>query len=212
MQNENHTQTSATLDRMSDQLKAIHNLRDGGPESSQCTQNSIRSVLAQTIYEDSDAMSTQLRITTSMPLKACDRTCNCQCHVRTQFQTPQWLSAVIGTLFYSSTNTPSLDVRPCSVTTCLRSQPLSSSRFTYYFPSWMMRAALVYSTWSNLEGKNSSWIVKMPNEIPLNSLCWHYIQAGCVGKVRELLQSRQTSPFDIEPDGASVLHVSGNLE
>jgi len=75
-----------------------------------------------------------------------------------------------------------------------------------------MRAALVYSTWSNLEGKNSSWIVKMPNEISDYSPCWHYIQAGCVGKVRELLQSRQMSPFDIDADGVSVLHVSGNLE
>ncbi|KAF2442022.1 hypothetical protein P171DRAFT_59920 [Karstenula rhodostoma CBS 690.94] len=206
VQNENHNQTSTVLDGIITQLSAVHDLQGENLKGSQHTQSEIRSVLEQTTYDGGDSTSTQLRITTSMPLKACDWTCNCQCHVRNRSQTPQWLSAVVGTLFYCSTNTPSLDFLPCNTTACFRSQSTSSYRFTYYFPSWIMRAALVYTTWNNVQGENSSWSVKMPKEIPLYSPCWHYIQGGFVEKIRELLQLRQMSPYDIGPDGVSVLH------
>ena len=211
VQNQNHTRTSAALDRITAQLSASDCLEDTA-KSNQHAQNNIRYILAHTKHDDGDETSTQLRITTVMPLKACDWTCNCQCHVRTQSQTPQWLSAVVGTLFYSSTNTPSLDVRPCNVISCFRSQPSSSSRLTYYFPSWLMRTALIYSTWSNLKGENSSWVVKMPREIPSYQPCWHYIQTGDVQKIKELLQRREMSPYDIRSDGTSVLHVSWENE
>lgn len=161
------------------------------------------------VYDNSNEPSTQLRITTNLPTKACEWICNCQCHVRTQYQTPQWLSATIGTLFYSSTSTPSLDVRPCNVPSCSRSHPSSSSRVTYYFPTWMLRTALVFSTWSNLKGKNSSWVVKVPREIPYNDPVWNYVHQGDIDAIKGLLENREVSPYDIAPDGSSILHVRG---
>jgi hypothetical protein len=179
MQNKNHTETSVALDQVIGQITAIQGISDNSSKPKQHMQDSIESILAQTIQEDGGTTSTQLRITMTMPLKACDWTCNCQCHVRTQSQTPQWLSAVVGTLFYSSTNTPSLEVRPCNAATCLRSQPSSSSRFTYYFPSWMMRKALAYSTWNKLEGKNASWAVKVPRDTTVSILLALYSGRQC---------------------------------
>ena len=201
-------QTSTTLDEVITRLSAAQITGVGDSGGSQQTQNEFESMLAQTTPDSSNATSTHLSVTTSLPLTACDWTCNCQCHVQTRSQTPQWLSAVVGTLFYASTRTPSLDIRPCNNTNCFRTHPSSSCRLTYYFPSWIMRTVLVCATWNKLEGMNSSWMVTMPREIPLYSACWHFIESGSLGKVRDLLQSRQMSPYDIGPDGVSVLHVS----
>lgn len=153
--------------------------------------------------------STQsIRITTSIPYKRCDSACFCQCHVRKRYQSPNWLSAVVGTLFYSSTSTPALDVRPCNTKSCLRSKSAPSLRLTYYFPLWMMKTALVYSTWGNLGGTNSSWMIKMPREVSLKSPCWRYLHKRNEVAIRELLVNRQMSPYDVDPEGFSVLYVS----
>lgn len=208
MQNKNHAETSASLSRITAQLTAAPNLQIDNSETTHHTQEEVRSVLAQSIYGDGDATSTQLRITLSIPRKTCDGTCNCQCHNRAQLQTPRWLSAAVGTLFYSHSHTPSIDIRPCNVSTCFRSQLSSCSRLTYYFPGWMMRTAVVYSTWSSIKGRNSSWFIKMPRELPINLRCWDLVRNGHVEEIKELLESREVSPYDIRPDGVSILHVS----
>lgn len=151
--------------------------------------------------------SSVVRITTSRPLQACDGTCNCQCHVRTQIRTPKWLSGIIGTLFYSSTIKPDSNVRPCNVKDCLRADLSSSSQLTYYFPIWMMRCALVYSTWHNLDGVNSSWNIRIPNEVSYKASCWRYIGSGQLDRIQDLLRTRKMTPFDVRPDGLSVLQV-----
>ena len=151
--------------------------------------------------------SSQIRITTTIPRRNCDATCNCQCHVRTQFRTPPWLSTMVGTLFYSSSYTPSPETRPCNSRLCSRSRPYSSSRFTYYFPAWMMRATLLHATWNNLEGRNSSWMIRMPREISDGDYCWDYIYVGSVDLVRKSLSQRTMTPLDVDGNGESVLHV-----
>jgi hypothetical protein len=148
-----------------------------------------------------------IRITTSVPLKRCDPSCNCQCHARTRYQSPRWLSAVVGSLFYASTNPPTLDKRPCNSTKCFRPQQTNSVRFTYYFPTWMMRSAIVYSLWANLDGENASWFVRMPREIPEASDCWFHIHHGNEDAIKQLLQHRRISPFDIDSNGDSLLVV-----
>lgn len=149
-----------------------------------------------------------IRITTSIPYKRCDPTCSCQCHVHTRYQSPPWLSAVVGTLFYSSTRPPALNVRPCNTKTCLRSTSAPRLRLTYYFPTWMMKSALVYSTWGNLGGTNSSWMIRMPREVSLSSPCWRYLHKRNEEAIRHLVVSRQMSPYDVDTNGFSVLYVS----
>lgn len=202
-----NVRTVAALDQMTSQVTAIHSSKQESLTIGQRAQNDIESVLTQTIHKDDNAMTDQLRITTRIPLTACSVACKCQCHIRIQTQTPKWLSAVIGTLFYSSAYTPSPDIRQCNVKTCLRAQPSSSSRLTYYFPSWVMRKAVVYSTWSNLNGENSCWMIKMPKEISASDICWQLIRLGNVKGIQRLLKSRLISPYDIRPDGVSLLHV-----
>ena len=218
VENNHHIRTSASLDHIITQITALQAKKLEGSSSIRDINESSVAMVDSALTQkqpgssNTSVVSHQLRITTSKPLKPCDSSCNCRCHIRTQYETPRWLSAVVGTLFYSTTNTPSLRIRPCNSTKCFRAQPASSSRFTYYFPAWMMRSALLYATWGNLDGLNSSWVVRMPREIPLSNPCWHYIKRGNDEKIRWLLDTREMSPFDIGPDGVSVLQVSLKFE
>jgi hypothetical protein len=213
VENNHHLKTSATLQHIITQITALQEKKSERRNSSRNRNESSVALVDFTLAQEkpgeviTSTTPQQLRITTSTPLKPCDSCCNCQCHFRTHYQSPRWLSTVVGTLFHSSTNNPTLDKRPCNSTRCLRSQPMSSMRFTYYFPTWMMRSALVYSTWGNLDGINSSWVIRMPREIPLYRSCWHHIRHGNELKIRQLLRQKEMSPYDIGPDGVSVLHV-----
>ncbi len=211
LQNAHHVQTSTALNQISTQLIAFEAPFHDSATAKQPTKSDLNSILAEAVHGVDNTTSTQLRISTNMPLKPCNSFCNCQCHIHSKYQTPHWLSAIIGTLFYSSTSTPSLDIHPCNVKTCLRSQPSSSVRLTYYFTSWMMRTALVYTSWNNLKGENSTWTITMPREIPSYSPIWHYIQGGFVEEVQKRLDFRYVSPYDVYEDGVSLLCVSMQL-
>lgn len=213
VQENHHAKTFATLEQLMTHVcltrPAPKSPRiEGGPERAEETAESGGNEELSKAVVDNPTPTTELRITTRLPLKTCDRTCLCQCHVRTHIRTPTWLSAAVGTLFYSSTHTPLVEVRPCNIKQCLRSQPSSSACFTYYFPTWFMRCAMVYGTWSKLGGANATWMIKMPREISETEICWYWIQRGSIQAVRDLLGRGQMSPYDINPEGVSVLHVS----
>jgi len=207
LSNENHAQTTATLQTLNDQLKALRIRESDGTTAYQGTHANMQKLVTRSIQENNTAQSNRVQITAFMARK-CDGTCNCQCHARSQFRSPRWLSFVVGSLFYTSINSPALRAWPCNVSTCFRSQKVASSCLAYHFPSWMLHAALVCTSWSNLEGHNSSWVIKMPREISWGALCWKYIHDGNVEKVKCLLKNREMSPYDINPHGRSVLQAS----
>lgn len=190
-------------------LEKIRCPEDGGQLSSTSSVQTL--TYREPTQTASISTSQQVRVTMSVPIKPCDATCNCQCHQRTRYHTPRWLSAVVRTLFYSSFYQPSVDVLLCNILKCSRSRPHSSKRFVYYFPTWMIRSALVFSTWSNLDGRNSSWFVRMPRVIPNAHRIWRHIKDGEDEEIKKLLSTREISPFDIGSDGFSLLSGSWPL-
>lgn len=216
-----HDQTSATLQQIITMLASPHIANTTTPMDT-VANTSIQAVSAPpadtsevTIPSNGSRISSSssaLRIVTSIQTKRCPVACNCQCHISSRYQTPRWISAIIGSLFYASHHTPALDVKPCNSKTCVRSEPSSSLSLTYYFPTWMMRSALVYSSWGNLSGRNSSWMVRMPREIPDYQLCWTLIKMGDKEGMKQLLLRKQLSPWDVDSEGYSVLSVSETNE
>jgi hypothetical protein len=73
----------------------------------------------------------------------------------------------------------------------------------------MLRTAFMFSTWSNLKGKNSSWVVKVPREISYDDPVWWHIRQGNIDTIKGILENREISPYDIDPDGWSILQVRG---
>jgi hypothetical protein len=58
VQNQNHVKTSAALNQITAQLKAINGPKGDSSTSIQYAQSDIRSALAQSIYEHDDLAST----------------------------------------------------------------------------------------------------------------------------------------------------------
>jgi hypothetical protein len=148
-------------------------------------------------------------VTAQVVLDRCDPFCTCQCHIRARGRTPRWLSAVIGTLFYSYVAKPSLSIRPCNKppSQCRRTSLFSPDHFTYYFPTWMLRTVLVGSTWKDVHGQNATWTVTSPREISETRPCWDAIKMGQIDQVRSLISRHEMSPFDVDRNGMSVLQV-----
>jgi hypothetical protein len=209
-----HKQTSATLEQIISRVAAPD--QRSGPTltslqnmSSASTGTATESPTMPHMQQDPFPLSaTQLLIKTTSASQVCDAFCNCQCHIRVQYRTPRWLAVVVGTLFYYSSVRPTFGVRSCNSTICRTGKPSSFSHFTYYFPAWIIRKAFACSIWKDLNGKNSSWAMTMPREIPNNNKCWHLIVNGDVRGIQDLLARREMSPYDVKPNGSSVLCVS----
>jgi hypothetical protein len=164
-----YTQMNATLDQIL--VKIAGGDMTGTAASAQDNQNSqsqIDAVEAGSYTSESSSPDTstltpgtQLCVTTSLADTRRDVYCPCQCHIRIQGRTPRWMSAIIGSLFYSYQLRPCVQVRSCSLPRCCQKTP-SSSYFTYYFPTWAVRKALVLSSWNDLNGRNASWDIKIP--------------------------------------------------
>jgi hypothetical protein len=205
VQSGHHTQTSTALEDIVSMLEASSRT-DTFSSSSLATCVPTIEEISEKEYRDIPPTSS-LCVKVALPSQRCDALCACQCHIKYQTRTPKWLHSTIGTLFYNSVATPAIGVRPCSFGGCKRSPPFSSSKLTYYFPSWAVRMAISWSSWNDLTD-GSRCMIEMPREVSPNSPCWTAIKLGNVEVIRSLLSERLMSPYDIDQNGWSVLHVS----
>lgn len=215
IQHIHQTETSVKLEHIRDILsitpqttgsQIIENSGIDTDESpSQSDENSSLQLSSQPANTVRD--SSHLRITTTFSANICNPTCQCQCHAKSRWRTPTWLSAVVGTLFYDSSYTLSATELPCNSIRCVRSQRYSRYNFTYYFPVWILRSTFVYTSWSNLNGRNSSWTFRMPREISWDHESWRLISDDNVSQFKVLLSERSITPYDVGEHGYSLLQV-----
>jgi len=211
VQRQQHEQTSAKLEQIIS--KAMVRPLEYGPalNSIQHRTGTINGPKSSptTLHGQQSASTSipQLVIKTVSTRQPCEAFCSCQCHIRFQYSAPRWLSVVIGALFYSSPVRPAIGAQPCNSTRCSRANLSLYSHFTYYFPTWIMRKAIVCSTWKDLNGKNSSWAVTMPREVPFRP--WlDFVQNGDLSGIQYLLARGKMSPYDVDIYGQSPLYVS----
>lgn len=202
-----HTRTSATLEQITAKLTS-----EPIPTQSASTVSASHSVarrLPNLSAQSDPILSTpQMCVNVAIPKERCEVLCACQCHIRSRFSTQGWIATAMGSLFLNYYATPNLEVQPCNTPRCKRSSPSSSTRLTYYFPTWMMRKALAFSSWNQFSGGGAKWVIETPREIPEDRPCWNFIQSGDSAAVQDLLKRRMMSPYDIDRGGRSVLNVS----
>jgi hypothetical protein len=182
------------------------NLRDG-PILSEISTLIDSDGSSSSVSEEDNSM---VCIETSVASRKCDARCACQCHVRTSVNTPQWLAVVFGSMFYYSSGRTASSQAQCSTAACSQSTGMTS-HVTYYFPTWLLRSSLTFSTWHDLHGANATWSIKMPRIVPDSARCWDLIRLGKIEDIRELLERREMSPYDVAADGVSVLRVRPTL-
>lgn len=140
--------------------------------------------------------------------RRCDPLCRCQCHLMSRVTTPRWLRRFVGVLFFSYASTPILGKRSCNFPDC-RGLAISSMQLQYYFPPWVLSRCLSFSTtWDNLTATGMNLSFRLPKLISSADCSLQAIASDGKDKVRNLIDSGQLSPFTIEPDGTSLLHVS----
>lgn len=138
----------------------------------------------------------------------CDPFCSCQCHIKSQIQTPHWLHFVVGTLLYSLTVLPVSSSQPCNLLSCRRLGP-GSTRLSYFFPSCAVASVFhMTSTWRSVSGADATWTVRMPRVISDDAPLWYHLQRRDLNNIELLFDNGQASPYDVDLMGSSVLHVS----
>lgn len=142
-------------------------------------------------------------------IESCERHCHCQCHVRTQTASPQWLDRVLGTIFWTYTGTSNFLRRPCDLGQCIGRQS-SAQHLTYHFPPWMVRKAFMMTTsYGGLSGISGSWSLGFPRAISASHKVWQHIERHESGDLARLLRTRVVLGNDLaDDDGTPLLIVS----
>ena len=145
-------------------------------------------------------------LTASLVRWKCLDPCTCMCHRRYTTRSPQFLSRFLGLLFLGYAGlpmiTPSCDSKECTQ----RASPVAVA--AYYFPLWLLARVVSFTMKvSHFEGPQFS--LRVSRVIDGGSSIFGLVQNGETSAVKELLQQRITSPFDIShTSGYSALMVS----
>lgn len=151
--------------------------------------------------------STFLSITGTLGLESCRRFCPCQCHITRHFQTPQWAKNVFGSIAVYGNGSILLGRRPCNKKFCGRSGA-TSNQFTYTAPAWMfLKSFCIQSKAQGVQGLNSSWTIRTPRLIPDNALVWQLVDTGRFSDFRDYFSLGLSSPYDVDENGESLMHV-----
>ena len=125
--------------------------------------------------------------------RRCSGSCMCTCHHRRSKETPHFLKRFFGILFLGYTGFP-LITPPCDIHACIR-RP--TAVITYFFPSWLItRVFLMVMRVSLHDGPQIS--IRVPRVISGSSKIFYSAKIGDVDSIKEILQQRIGSPFDVD--------------
>jgi hypothetical protein len=145
-----------------------------------------------------------IQVRASCYRKTCRPWCSCCCHIRRSVRSPGLVKGFIGSLFVGYSGVP-LATQPCNERQCRRRSTL---RFilSYQFPSWFWTRALFASfTTANVPGPEM--LIRVQMKIPYASETYQHCLNGNAESLQRLFQERVASPFDVDQDGLSLLHV-----
>ena len=143
-----------------------------------------------------------IRITTSVATQKCAKRCPCQCHTQTPMRSPTWLKTIIGQMLFSYhglLRTTPRNFPPCR-------QTARKTEFTYYFPQWLAKRALIMSSVSDMAGRGASISIAMPIIIPGNDRIWSVIQYGNIARLQQFFCDGY-SPYMVDEMGQSFAAV-----
>lgn len=167
--------------------------------------NHVTQSLAFTAVADRTNADT-LQIKTEVQAEgACKRWCSCACHGTQRIRLPRALRDVIGTLFIGYSGLPVLTY-PCDERTCRR-KSAPSFHLLYYFPIWLVSRLLrVSATLDSMRGLQIN--LTLPRVVWRYNPLFRFAELDDRDSIQKLFSTRDASPFDVNIDGNSALHVS----
>lgn len=114
----------------------------------------------------------------------------------------------------SYTGSPLWGKLPCNHKRCEASDKGTSvmTTYTYHFPTWMASRALALSLKQrSLRSTNGSWTLHIPMLTGADPV-WRILDHGTVQQLAGILSQEQVSPYDMNPDGKSLLHFAVEFE
>jgi hypothetical protein len=137
--------------------------------------------------------------------KTCRPWCSCCCHVRRQVRTPGLAKSFIGSLFIGYSGVP-IVTPPCNEKQC-KKRSTSRIILSYQFPSWFWERSL-FTSFMSAALSGPEMLIRVTNTIPYACETYQHCVDGNVLGLRRLFEIGKASPFDLDPDGVSLLNVS----
>lgn len=133
--------------------------------------------------------------------------CSCNCHNPGHLRSPKFIESVLGSVFIGYSDIPQL-TPSCSLSACKERRRLPALRINYYFPQWffsrMITTTIMYNSRDGLDIHR----LRMPRIIPTASIIFNLAQTGDIEGIMSIFEKGLASPYDVDPDGFSVLWVS----
>jgi hypothetical protein len=137
--------------------------------------------------------------------KTCRPWCSCCCHVRREVRTPGLAKSFIGSLFIGYSGVPIVTPQ-CNEKQC-KKRSTSRIILSYQFPSWFWERSL-FTSFMTAALPGPEMLIRVTNTIPYACETYQHCLDGNVLGMRRLFEIGRASPFDLDPDGVSLLHVS----
>jgi hypothetical protein len=135
----------------------------------------------------------------------CRPWCSCKCHVRRSMRTPEAMTGFLGSLFVGYSGVPVL-TQPCTERQCRRRSSLRVIA-SYQFPQWVWGRAL-FAAVASSRMTGPEMLIRVQNKIPFASETYQFCLNGNVTSLQRHFDHGLASPYDVDTDGLSLLHVS----
>jgi hypothetical protein len=155
--------------------------------------------------QDPRENTNSLRIRASCYRKSCRPWCSCRCHIRREMRTPGLAKKVIGSLFIGYSGMPAV-TEPCNERQC-RKRSTSRIVVSYQFPDWFWTRSLLVS-FVSASVAGPEMLLRLSNTVPYSSETYQHCMNGDVLGLTRLFETGNASPFDLDPEGLSLLRVS----
>ncbi len=137
--------------------------------------------------------------------KSCRVLCSCQCHQKRSITTPGFTKRFIGSLFVGYSCLPFIAAK-CNEKKCR--QRNTRVVVSYQFPKWFWAQQLFKATLTTRATSGPEMVLRVQRTYPFSSEIYQYCLDGNVSGLRRLFESRIISPYDVDPEGRSLIHVS----
>ena len=142
-----------------------------------------------------------------MKFLKCQGDCDCPCHRRGRFRTPQLLDRFLGTLFVGYTGCPIFWLARHKAS-CLKHTP-QYLEVAYYFPLWFFARVLYLVAGTSYMGNPTIGLtLRKRLEYDSENGFFRMAETGNVTGITSLFESRVVSPNDVDTRiGQTALHV-----